>query len=113
MRKNIKFTSRSLPTVPVLMAMMWIFLCSYVWLSCKIIAIGYKMEEAKKKYEEMYMLNQNYKAEFLRISSPEHLLKIIRNAGLHLENPSTWCYVDIKIAPEKEEKNGTVEAGTY
>ncbi|MDD3726178.1 MAG: hypothetical protein PHI44_03170 [Candidatus Ratteibacteria bacterium] len=111
--KRHKGRKRSLPTVVILMAIVWTFLCLYVWLSCKIVAIGYKMEEAKKMYEEAHMLNQNYKAEVLRLSSPEYLLKITRNAGIELVNPSAWCYVDIMVDDTKGNRNDTAEAGIH
>lgn len=106
----MKRRKKPLPTVVIMMGCIWIFLCFYVFLSCKIIAIGYRMEEIKKRYEEINMLNKNYKAEILKLSSPEYLLKIVRNAGIELISPSKWCYVDIMIEDTKGNKNDTAEA---
>ncbi|HPP30442.1 MAG TPA: hypothetical protein PLE69_05925 [bacterium] len=107
----MKGRRKSLPMVVVLLGFIWVFLCLYVLLFCKIIAIGYRMEEAKRKYEEINMINKNYKAEILKLSSPEYLLKIVRNAGIELVNPSEWCYVDIKFENAKGNRNDTAEAG--
>ncbi|MCX8082518.1 MAG: hypothetical protein N3D17_03860 [bacterium] len=107
----MKTRRKPLPTVAVIMGLMWIFLCLYVLLSCKIIAIGYRMEEIKRKYEELNMINKNYNAEILKLSSPENLLMIVRNAGIELINPSEWCYVDIMIKDIKGNNNDTAEAG--
>jgi len=107
----MKGRRKPLPTVGVLMGFIWSFLCLYVLLYCKIIAIGYRLEEAKRKYEELNMINKNYRADTLKLSSPDYLLKIVRSAGIELVNPSEWCYVDIKIEDEKGNKNDKAEAG--
>lgn len=109
----MKAKRKALPRTVVLLGIIWIFLCVYVYLSCKIIAIGYKMEEVKKRYEEINMLNKNYKAELLKLSSPEYLLTITRNAGIKLTTPAEWCYVDINIDEPKGTKNDTAEAGIH
>ncbi|MCM8761967.1 MAG: hypothetical protein NC905_01430 [Candidatus Omnitrophica bacterium] len=107
----MKGCRKPLPIGVLLLGFIWVFLCLYVLLFCKIIAIGYKMEEAKRKYEEINMINKNYKAEILKLSSPEYLLRIVRNAGIELTNPSEWCYVDIINEDVKGNRNDTAEAG--
>jgi hypothetical protein len=71
------------------------------------------MEEAKKRFEELDMINKNCKAEILTLSSPENLLKKARMRNIELVSPSKWCYVDVEI--DKNPKgtiNDTAEAGT-
>lgn len=106
MRKRRK----PLPTIAILIGLAWVFLCLYVFLYGKIIAIGYRLDKSKKSYEEINMLNKNYKAEILIHSSPEYLLRITKNAGIELINPSEWCYVDITIENAKRNRNDKVEA---
>lgn len=102
----------SLSTLGVSLVMLWIFLCCYVFLYCKLIAIGYKMESAKKKHEELTMINKNYKAQILSFSSPENLLKTAKLSGVELVSPYRWCYVDIKqTVPTGVKINDTAEAG--
>ncbi len=103
----------SLSTLGISLILVWVFLCSYVFIYCKIVAIGYKMEEAKKSFEELDMINKNFKAEILSLSSPENLLKKARMRDMELVNPSKWCYVDIEVDKNpKGTLNDTAEAGT-
>lgn len=103
----------SLSTLGISLILVWIFLCSYVFIYCKIVAIGYKMEEAKKRFEELNMINKNCRAEILMLSSPENLLKNARIRNLELISPARWCYVDIEIDENsKGTLNDTAEAGT-
>lgn len=103
----------SLSTLGISLIALWIFLCFYVFIYCKLVAIGYRMEEAKKNYEELTMINKNYRAEILRFSSPENLLKTARLSGMELVSPSVWCYVDVKqVNPAGVKINDTAEAGT-
>jgi len=103
----------SLSILGATLIILWLFLCSYVFLSCKLVAVGYKLEKAKKKHEELTMLNKNYKAQLLMFSSPENLLQTARMAGIELVSPSEWCYVDIKkVDSEGVQVNDTAEAGT-
>lgn len=103
----------SLSTTGITLIILWVFLCFYVFLYCKLVAVGYKMEAAKKKYEELTMLNENYRAEILRFSSPENLLKTARMSGIELVSPSEWCYVEVRaVGPEGVKIGNTAEAGT-
>ncbi|MBN1445031.1 MAG: hypothetical protein JW957_02850 [Candidatus Omnitrophica bacterium] len=102
----------SLSTLGISLILVWAFLCSYVFIYCKIVAIGYRMEEAKKRFEELDMINKNCKAEILMLSSPENLLKNAKMRNMELVNPSRWCYVDIEIDKNKGTMNDTAEAGT-
>ncbi len=103
----------SLSTLGISLIVLWILLCSYVFLYCKLVAVGYRLEEVKKKYEELTMLNENYRAQILMFSSPENLLKTARMAGIELVSPSKWCYVDVKeVCPEGVQIGDTAEAGT-
>jgi len=96
----------------IFVSILFVFLCFYVLLSCKVIAIGYQMEEAKKRYEESNMLNKHYKAEILRLTSQSELLKNAASFEMDLANPSGWCYLDIEPENKKERNDGTAEAGT-
>ncbi len=103
------------PTIPnwiVFMSILFIFLCLYVFLSCKVIAIGYKMEEAKKRYEDLEMLNKYYKSEILKLTSQAELLKKAESFNMHLVNPSKWCYLEIEPDNSEGKSNGKAEAGT-
>ncbi len=103
----------SFSTLGLSLIILWIFLCSYVFLYCKLVAVGYRMEKAKKSYEELTMLNENYRARILMFSSPENLQKTARAAGIELVSPSEWCYVDVrKTNPEGVHIGNTAEAGT-
>ena len=102
----------SLSTLGASLLTLWIFLCIYVFLYSKLIALGYKMETAKKKYDELTMINKNYKAEILSFSSPENLLKKSRLSGMDLVSPSEWCYVYIRNNETGDRFNDTAEAGT-
>ena len=106
---------RKTPVVPnwiIFLSISFVFLSLYVFLSSQIIAVGYKMEKAKKKHEDLTIINKNYKAEVFKSTSLSELLKRAENFNLELVSPSKWCYLD--ISPEKTEgkKNGTAEAGT-
>ncbi len=102
----------SLSPLGVFLIILWVFLCFYVFLYCKLVAIGYKMEMAKKQYDELTMLNRNYKAKILSFSSPENLLKMAKSSGINLINPSKWCYIDIREDKVGAKFNETAEAGT-
>jgi cell division protein FtsL len=102
----------SLSTLGVFLITLWIFLCFYVFLYSKLIAIGYKMETAKKRYDELTMINKNYKAEILTSSSQENLLKRAKESGMELISPSNWCYIDVNTCSSKRMNiNDTAEAG--
>jgi cell division protein FtsL len=104
----------SLSTLWTSLIILWIFLCFYVFLYSKLVAVGYKLEEAKKSHEELVMINKTYKAEILSFSSPANLLKTANAAGIDLmASPSGWFYVDVKRAePAGVKINDTAEAGT-
>jgi len=71
------------------------------------------MEAGKKRFEELTMINQNYKAEILRFSSPENLLRTAKLYNMELLSPSKWCYVDIKQDNSKRMTiHDKAEAGT-
>lgn len=96
---------------------LWIcgfFLCLYVFLFCELIAIGYSMYKLKQEYEELNILNKNYKVEYLKLTSPDSLLRMINSHGIKLVYPKRWCYLDIEKRgnPEKERVNETAEATT-
>lgn len=104
------------PAVPdwvIFLGILFFFLCIYVFLHSKVIAIGYKMQEAKKKYEDLDMLNKNYRAEILKLTSQAELLKKAENLQIEFVSPSKWCYFDIEKENPIGAKNGKAEAGTH
>ncbi len=102
----------SLPNWALFLGLTFAFLCIYVLLSVKVIAIGYRMEDAKKKHENLDMLNENYKAEILRLTSQAELLKRAEKFNLQLVTPSRWCYMEIEKPEQDGKNNGKAEAGT-
>ena len=103
----------SLSTLGVSLVLIWILSCSYVFIYCKLVAIGYKMEDAKKRFEELNMINKNCKVEILTLSSPENLLQTAKTCNIELVSPSEWCYVDIDTDDNRKgNSNDTAEAGT-
>lgn len=114
MSKRKKKTRRPMP-IPnwmIFLSVTFVFVIFYVLLSAKIIAIGYKMEEVKSRYENLNMLNKNYRAEMLKLTSQSELLKRAEKFNIKLINPSKWCYLELNPDNSKGKKDGTAEAGT-
>ena len=74
-----------------------ILLCSYVFLSSKIIDIGYKIEKSENKYHDAILINQNYQAKLLQVCCQESLKGLMKKYNIALKSPSTWSFVDVKI----------------
>ena len=96
---------------------LWIcgfFLCVYVLLFCELIAVGYSMYKLKQEYEELNVVNKTYKAEYLKLTSPDKLLEIVNSHGIKLVYPKRWCYLPVEKlkSPERERINGRAEATT-
>lgn len=104
---------QAVPTWFIFLGILFAFLCFYVFLSCKVIAIGYKMQEAKKRHENLNMLNKHYKAEILRLSSQSELLKRAESFNIALKIPNSWCYMDIEHEKPQGNRDGKAEAGTH
>lgn len=90
------------------------FLCIYVFLFCQLVAIGYSMYKLKQEYEELNIVNKNYKVEYLKLTSPDRLLEMVNSYGIELVFPERWCYLSIEKPeiPERERINGKAEATT-
>jgi len=92
-----------------------ILLTCYVFLSSKMIALGYKIEKVEKSYQELLTVNQNYQAEVMNLCSPGCLKELMQKYGISLEIPPDWSFVDVTVADERKTagtRDGEAEANT-
>lgn len=92
-----------------------VLLCLYIFLSSKIIDIGYKIEKLESRYHDALLINQNYQAGLLRICGQESLKELMKKHNITLKYPSTWSFVDVKIKKDALRTgliNGKAEANT-
>jgi len=90
-----------------------IFLPFYVFLCCKLIDLGYKVEKVEKTYQDLLIVYQNYQSELFNLLSPDSLKKLMAQHNIGLEVPSDWAFLEIKPDLEKSTinlKNGKAEA---
>ena len=92
-----------------------LLLSGYVFMSSKMIAVGYKIDKVEKVYQELLTVNQNYQAEVMNLCSPGCLKELMRKYGITLEIPPDWSFVDVTVTDERKtagKRDGEAEANT-
>ena len=74
-----------------------ILLLTYVFLSTRLLSLGYEMTRLEKRHEELTAVNRDRQARLLNMLSPAHFRRLVTIHGLYLAAPSEWKYVDIRV----------------
>lgn len=76
------------------------FVIFYVFLSCEMIALGYRIQKAESRYHELMVVNQNYRAELERLTAPQSIKQLLEQHGMSMAVPDEWCFQDIEVPDE-------------
>ena len=92
-----------------------VFLSFYVFLSSRLITIGYSLKEEESVYQDLLTVNQNYRTELLKLYAPESVRELMKRHNVALEIPSDWAFVEVPVREETQTAgslNGKAEANT-
>ncbi|GEM_PF-1915786 len=85
----------------------------HVFISLKILHIGYSMGKMKEEYEYLNLLNKNHNIQFTKLITPENLEKIAKENSVNLVIPKNWCFLEMRKENENVFKETEIlEAGT-
>lgn len=66
------------------------FIFCYLIIYCKVVALGYRVSELEKNYQQMKSWNQYYRSQILKELSLEKVKQRAEKMNLSLGIPETW-----------------------
>jgi len=108
----VKITRRKIPLWIPNIILGSILLLTYVLLTCRITALGYRIASISKRYEELKSWNQYYKSRILSESASGRIQTKAKALNLSLEIPQNWAVREIVHVERSQPSHGKVEAAT-
>jgi len=86
-----------------------VFIFCYLVIYCKAIALGYRVSDLEKKYQQLKNWNSYYRSQILKELSLDKVKQRAGKLNLSLEIPDDWRIIDL-VDSETQEKSGDKKA---